>query len=649
MTVNTAQSQRQWRGRLALISAPWPLFSRPSIQLGTLKAYLQAVEPGLQVDGHHFFLRLAAALGYPVYRLLSRETWVAESVYAALLYPERAGQIACFFQRQLPKDQAPAALDFAALVQQVKTVSEAFLEETDWTALDLVGFSVCLCQLTASFYFMREIRRRAPEVPLIAGGSIIGGYAAADLLAAFPEIDLIVTGEGELPLTRIVRHLRAGGECCDLPPTAGIVGREVGVSEEPKPFWQLANLQSLPVPDFSDYFALLQSFPAEKQFFPTLPMEMSRGCWWRAAGAEEPYVPAARRSRGCAFCNLNLQWRRYRSKGAGQVLREIQTLTDQYRLLSVAFMDNALPTRISREVFAELARQGKDLYGFAELRATTGSYSLETLRSGGLQEVQIGIEALSTRLLRKINKGTTAIDNLEIMKHCEGLGLKNTANLILHFPGSDESDVAETLNVLPFARFFRPLRIVHFWLGMQSPVWQQPRQYGLQAVYNHSYYKYLFPEHICRRTRFMIQDYRGDKTVQRRLWRPVAQAVKKWRKEYEQLHVRPFSGPILTAHDGGNFLILRERRIGEEPVNHRLEGSSRKIYLFCHHRRKFAEIRDRFPAFAADQLQSFLSMMVGKKLLFEENGQYLSLAVPVVRARFSLNTGPAPEGLSDAV
>mgnify|MGYP000427498321 CR=1 FL=1 len=33
--------------------------------------------------------------------------------------------------------------------------------------------------------------------------------------------------------------------------------------------------------------------------------------------------------------------------------------------------------------------------------------------------------------------------NLEIMKHCEMLGLKNSSNLIVGFPGSDAKDVAE--------------------------------------------------------------------------------------------------------------------------------------------------------------------------------------------------------------
>lgn len=75
--------------KLLLVSAPWPLYSRPSIQIGTLKAFLRKKFPDLKVDAHHFYLKVAEAIGYRRYQAISERTWLAESVYAALLYPER--------------------------------------------------------------------------------------------------------------------------------------------------------------------------------------------------------------------------------------------------------------------------------------------------------------------------------------------------------------------------------------------------------------------------------------------------------------------------------------------------------------------------------------------------------------------------------
>ena len=612
--------------QITLISAPWPIFSRPSIQLGVLKAYLKSRYPDLVVICHHFFLQVALSVGYPVYQAVSERVWPAECVYAAMLYPERADEIEALFARTRDKQPALQNLDFNRLVRQVKDVTDAFLDQVDWPAMDLAGVSVCLCQLSASLYLIRGIRKRAPHLPLIAGGPVIGGDYAADYLEAFPELDMVVCGEGERPLAALIEHLRAGGVPADFNGEAAVVNRWSGSGAAAVGFSQMSDLRALPVPDFGEYFALLKAFPAEKKFFPTLPAEISRGCWWQA---RDP----ATGEKGCAFCNLNLQWTGYRRKSAGQAASEVKAMSDRHQLLSFAYMDNSLPPMKSREVFGELAGLKKDFRFFSEIRASTDRRTLSELSSAGMSEVQIGIEALSDTLLKKLNKGTSAIENLEVMKNCEALGIKHKSNLIIHFPGSDAGDVEETLRVIGFARLFYPLRVVRFWLGLKSPVWQHPRKFGIRAVFNHPNYRVLFPDDVCRRVHFMIQDYRGDKTVQQKLWKPVVQAVKQWREDYFKLHsaahADPGDGPILSYQDGGDFLILRRRRAGREPENHRLAGTSREIYLFCETRRSFEAVCARFPGFSAEQIRNFLAMMQEKRLMFSDKGWHLSLAAPL--------------------
>ena len=68
---------------IALVSTPWPLYNRPSIQLGALKAYLQQEFPKLQVHTLHLYLKVAESIGYKLYRAISERTWLAETVYAA--------------------------------------------------------------------------------------------------------------------------------------------------------------------------------------------------------------------------------------------------------------------------------------------------------------------------------------------------------------------------------------------------------------------------------------------------------------------------------------------------------------------------------------------------------------------------------------
>ncbi len=603
--------------QVALVSAPWPLFNRPSIQLGSLKAYIHRELPTVRVSCLHFYLAVAAEIGYGTYQALCERTWLAESVYAALMYPERIEGIQALFNREAAGKADLASVDFQELVARVGRISERLVGGVDWRRFGLVGFSLSLCQLTSSLYFVRQVRHAAPETFIVVGGSTFSGTAARRLTEGFTEIDAVVQGEGELPLKAIVSRLAEGAA---VPPSLpGVVTRQSRDHENT--FRQVRRLDALPVPDYDDYFAMLQNMPPARRFFATLPVEASRGCWWRR--------PAGlKRLPGCAFCNLNLQWNGYRSKDPARVAAEVERLSRRYQLLSLAFMDNVLPIGSVDELFEKVAALGKDFKFFAEIRAGFSRRSLAAMAAAGVEEVQVGIEALSTRLLQKLNKGTSAIENLEIMKNCEALDIKSRSNLIMHFPGSDSGDVAQTLEVLEFAKVFRPLRVVGFWLGYGSPVWADPDRYGITLLGNHRHYGVLFPGDIARQLVFMIQSYRGDLMRQRRLWRPVSEKVKQWQKTYSALHADGQAGPILTFRDGGDFLVIRQRRLGAKPMIHRLKGTSRLVYLFCQKRRSLKSMAGRFDQLKTEQLRSFLKMMVSMRLMFSEGDQYLSLAVP---------------------
>ena len=608
---------------VVIVSTPWSFFKRPSIQLGTLKAYLSARFPDLKVETHHFYLKVAETIGYNLYQAISERTWLAETVYASLLFPERLEYIEKVFTSESSGNPIVRKAGLRTLTTRVENVSDAFINSVDWGSFGFAGFSICLCQLTSSLYFIKRIKQRFPDLPIVIGGSMFSGDSSTqNLLRVFPQVDFVVNGEGEIPLSRLVRHLGNAENSENIPPIPGIVTRETVNNRTHVSFQQMETLSSLPPPDYDDYFNLLKTFSPGKTFFPILSAEISRGCWWRRP-------QGGKKSVGCAFCNLNLQWDGYRSKSPKQVISEIDSLTTRYKTLSVAFMDNLLPMKESGEIFSGLAGLNKDLRLFAEMRATTPRHILEAMQTAGVHEVQIGIEALSTGLLKKLNKGTTAIRNLEIMKHCEELGIANVSNLILHFPGSEADDVEETLRNLKFAFPFRPLRFVHFWLGLKSPVWQDPRAFGIMAVFNHPNYAAIFPSHIFRSMRFMIQAYRGDLGIQRKLWQPVKTEVMAWEKAYTELHKGTSRTPILSFRDGRDFLIIRRKRLNAESLNHRLIGTSRAIYLFCQRHRPIKNILGHFPKISEDRIVPFLKMMVDKRLMFEENGQYLSLAVPV--------------------
>ncbi len=617
------KSMKKTLNKIALISTPWPLFKRPSIQLGTLKAFLQHRLPDLQVDALHFYLRLAQAIGYHIYHEISERTWLAESIYAALLFPNRTAQAEALFHKESAGNKTLRQVRFKTLTSRIKRATDTFLKQQAWETYGLLGFSISLCQLTSALYTIKWLKNKFPELTIVVGGASTSAIAASGLLQHFSGIDMVVNGEGERPLYQIIRHLRNYPHDWRSIEARGVITRLSAPDQAGGwPVSQLENLNDLPAPDYDDYFRLLNSFDPANVFFPTLPVEISRGCWWKRTARST-------QTSGCAFCNLNLQWEGYRAKSASQVVSQIDHLTRRHQTLSVAVTDNVLPKRESIEIFRQIENLHKDLRLFGEVRATTPSNELKVLRDAGMRQVQIGIEALSTGLLKKLHKGTTAIQNLEIMRNCEALGIESVSNLILQFPGSSELDVAETLSAIEFAWPFYPLKAVSFWLGLGSPVWQNPKAYGIKALFNHPKWSYLFPAKIYRSLPFMIQAYRGDLTYQKKIWQPVKKKISEWQHQYTAIKRACGNEPILSLRDGRDFLIIHQQRYQAEPAVHRMVGPSRQIYLYCQKHRPVESICRAFSSIPQEAIAIFLKMMVDKKLMFTEKSSYLSLAAPV--------------------
>ena len=74
--------------KVALVSMPWPVFNRPSIQLGALKAYLET-DRAISATSFYPYLEVSKRLGSETYNQISLRSWTSEALYSALLFPEK--------------------------------------------------------------------------------------------------------------------------------------------------------------------------------------------------------------------------------------------------------------------------------------------------------------------------------------------------------------------------------------------------------------------------------------------------------------------------------------------------------------------------------------------------------------------------------
>lgn len=596
---------------------PWALFNRPSIQLGTLKAYIESNSSRLEVETAHPYLEVASILGTELYHWISKNVWVCESLYAPLIFPEQkraAEKLATSYKRKAGSE-IKTAFNFNKIHEQLRKHLKKWVNGCDWSQYKIIGFSVCFHQLLASLAAAHLIKEKAPHSTIVFGGSSCAGDAGKSLLDNFSFLDFIINGEGEISLLELCTYISKK----DANLSKNIFSRKSipGVDEpgSVSENSQLASLAPLPLPDYSDYFSEQEKYFTEMPFIPVLPVEFSRGCWWNK----------------CTFCNLNLQWCGYRFKKSAQMLNEVTELSTRHRCLDFTFTDNMLPPKESLRFFSQLDKVQADLNFFAEIRPLNTEMELDnilaTYRRGGLSTIQVGIESFSNSLLEKMRKGVHVIENIATMKAAQEQALKLEGNLIIQFPGSTQAEMHETLENLDFVFPYSPLNCAVFFLGHDSPIHSSPDEFGIRTITNHVNSRKLFPKEILQKLHLIVKDYRGDKNFQKKLWQPVYTKVKEWQMYHEKRNASALHKPLLYYRDGGDFLLIRQELIDGTVLNHRLQGSSRQIYLYCTHIKTSETLFRKFPSISRQKIIAFLADLRKKRLIFSDGNRHLALAV----------------------
>jgi ribosomal peptide maturation radical SAM protein 1 len=587
--------------KLALISMPWSIFNRPSIQLGSLKAFMEK-EMSCQVDNFHPYLNIAEGIGIDTYQSISRNSWAGEALFSPLLFNEQKDKARELYLSVLSKKEQPIP-DFDKLVSTIEEICSDWINSIEFNQYDLIGFSVCFNQLFSSLYAANQFKKTVEKVPVVFGGSSCTGLIGQSLLHHFPEIDYVIDGEGEQSLLSLCGTLNDHSAHPSEQGGTATPVRSVRKTEE------ITDINELPYPDYEPYFKEMALIFAPAPFIPTLPLEFSRGCWWNK----------------CSFCNLNLQWKKYRMKNAGRMVRETNHFVQQFECLNFSFADNALPLKQADNYFKTISLQQIDLNFFAEIRAITQPERLKQYSQGGLSTVQVGVESLSNSLLQKMAKGTTVIDNIAVMKLCSENNIQVEGNLITEFPTTTEAEIEETLINIDFVLPYHPLSSATFFLGHGSPIHRDSSTFGINAFLTHHKIKKLFPPHYHKSLEQLINGYRGDRTLQHQLWKPVHQKIKQW-QDFHSMRRDKKSAP-LQYRDGGTFIIIRQEQLSGQPLQHRLKGISRKMYLFCHTPQSINDILEYLETIPEEPLVNFISELCQKRLMFREEDRVLSLAV----------------------
>ena len=504
--------------RVALVSMPWHALDRPSLGLSLLKAGVE--RDGHSCDIHYLGFDLARFIGLEDYLWVHGElpytAFAGDWLFTEALYGPRPAADEAYVESVLRGEWKRSQGDVQRLLQ-IRARIAAYLDHCmrlAWDRYDVVGFTSTFEQNIASLALARRIAEAHPDVLIAFGGANWEAAMGRALHRRFDFVDVVTSGEADESFPALVGAM-ATGEPIDRVP--GLVVRTAdGGSVDTGPATPVHHLDDLPTPRYDDYLAQLSGCPQAIDLVPTLLLETSRGCWWGA-------------KHHCTFCGLNGGSMAFRSKSADRVLEEIDRLCE-YGVQQVAVVDNILDMRYFGSVLPRLAERGAPLGMFYEVKANLRRDQVRLLARAGIDHIQPGIESLSDDVLTLMRKGTTALQNIRLLKWCAEYSVLPEWNFLYGFPREEAGEydaMAELVDAIPHLTppsGWGPLRLDRF-----SPYHDDPDAFGIVDVRPLAPYRTLYdvpPQELSEIAYYFDFAYDDGRTLD--YVAPTLERVKAW-------------------------------------------------------------------------------------------------------------------------
>ncbi len=611
---------------VVLVCMPWHDLANPSLALSLLKALL--ARDGIAAAVEYPSLRFAEMIGPTTYLKLSTSPnakMVCDWIFSAAAFDKN------------PDEPLPAVAG-RPRIENYTHVRKKAIEHVDETARrilagrpKIVGCTSTFQQHPASLALLRRIRELDPEVITMMGGANCETRMGRSTHTNFPWVDFVVSGDADHLIALLCRAVFEHGralEAADLPD--GILApihREIGYPAGPPggdgvPRAIFQDMDSLPYPDFSDYFAALRSSPVGPAIDVGMVLETSRGCWWGAVSQ-------------CAFCGLNGIGIGFRGKSPKRALAEFEWLAERWKIRSVEMADNIFDMKYFDTVLPELARAEPPWKIFYETKANLKRSQVQAFREAGVRWLQPGIESLSTQVLDTMGKGAKSSTNVLLLKWSRELGIRSVWLFLWGFIGEEDAWYAETAELVPLLVHLQaPKGVRKIRYDRYSPHFNRQKEFGLRLVPTPMMAQiYPLPEEDLQDLAYFfvdsgeeIDNSEEEVPPERPGVRAVDQAVEEWREIFDSGQAK------LTWEEVDDGLLITDTRpcaVSERRILNPLESA---IYRACEEgpgpRRLAADLARRLSEPPSrETVESVIDELIRTRLMVRLDNRLISLAV----------------------
>lgn len=296
--------------------------------------------------------------------------------------------------------------------------SERLVRLARRTRPDVVAFSAYTTTYQWCLKMAREVKRDTCARIVMGGPHVT---LVPDAVAARPEVDFAVAGEGEEAMVELADALQAGRPAHGIANVALRHNGRVRVNPVRPP---VADLDALPLPDKA-------LFERDINFEDDYLVIGSRGCVYHCTYCCE------------SFLNRLYANRFYRRRSVGSVMAELRLMRDRYRYKEVMFNDAVLC--IDKAWLAGLmarfrAEVGVPFRCFGQARHVDEE-TARLLKAGGCYAVEFGVQTLNEDIRRRIlNRRESNEANARAFAACDAAGIRYDLDHMFGLPEESVDD-----------------------------------------------------------------------------------------------------------------------------------------------------------------------------------------------------------------
>lgn len=291
---------------------------------------------------------------------------------------------------------------------------------------DMVGFTATTSGFLDAYRHAVSIKAAYPETKIVFGGVHVSALGTR-ILESYPEIDYLVTGEGEQAMAGLVAGAPLSG-------IQGVIFRNAtGEAKSGPPRVDMCDLDSLPFPAYHKLAGFPQEFAAPLFNYPRAPSATiisSRGC---------PYQ--------CSYCDRSVFKKSFRFNTAQYLYEHMAFLKRDFGIRHIFFYDDLFTfNRMRVEEFCDLLMK-KPLgmtFNCAVRLGHIDDALLRMLKASGCWMVSLGIESGDPQILA-LHKAKVDLGEMKnAVRQVQKNGLRAKGLFMMGLPEENEASIKKT-------------------------------------------------------------------------------------------------------------------------------------------------------------------------------------------------------------